>query len=44
MRRRWGEEGVIRVVVSGPETFNSAVKGMLVEIGVSTDAITVLSA
>jgi len=33
-----------RIVVSGPETFNAAVRSMLVSSGVDTDAITILEA
>merc|ERR1712107_118288 len=33
-----------RVVVSGPSGFNSAVRDMLTDIGVSVDAVTILSA
>ena len=36
--------GVFRVVVSGPEAFNAAVKRMLSDGGVDSEAITVLSA
>ena len=36
--------GSFRVVVSGPESFNSAVKGMLAASGVPQNAVTILSA
>ena len=36
--------GSFRVVVSGPESFNSAVKGMLAASGVPQNAATILSA
>ena len=36
--------GVCRVVVSGPEAFNGAVKGMLVGLGVDVELVTILEA
>ena len=34
----------LRVVITGPESFNGAVRSMLEQIGVGLDAITILSA
>ena len=36
--------GCFRVVVSGPESFNCAVKGILAQCGVPLNAVTILSA